>query len=105
MSRIRDLVVLLTCVGLLAVASAMFVLQRAEQAVVIDALTRLKAAEAALDAQRIAIAALAAGQRSNGEADAKLFSTVAALEQAVTASRRRDAYRYGVLVDALGAGR
>lgn len=105
MSRIRDLVVLLTCIVLLALSTAMYVRQVAEQAVVLDALTRLQAAESAIASQRIVINALAVGQRSNGQADARVFTDVGALKSALSRHVAEERYRFGLTVSAMGAGR
>ena len=105
MSRIREILVILTCVVLLAISTAMYVRKVAEQAIVLDALTRLHAAEAALASLRLTVNALAAGQRSNGEADARTFTNVAALTAALSRHVAEERYRFGLTVSALGAGR
>lgn len=105
MTRALHLFVVLACILLLVGGAAMIELQRQDR----EADRALAADVSALHQQvtslRTALGALAVGSRSNGEADARLYSDVQALEQAVAAQGRRTAYRYGVLVDAMGASR
>lgn len=105
MSRIREILVILTCIILVAISTAMYVSQVAEHALTLDARTRLQVAEDTIGALRLTVDALASGQRSNGEADARVFAEVGAIKAALARHTADERYRFGVTVDALGAGR
>lgn len=103
MPRTLSLCVLLTCILLLVGGAALFEVQRIaleEGRAHERDLVSLSAQVASL---RTALGALAVGQRANGEADARLYADVRALEQALAANARRDRARFGLTVSAIGA--